>query len=445
MPEKQPNLLNRGGKMGRMIREKDWSATSLGPMAHWPDTLVSTVNLIIEIDFPIAICWGKDLITIYNDAYRPLLGNKPEALGRPFREVWSEAIDVTGPQISRALNGQPGFFKNAEFTLARYGEPEQAWFDYSFSPIRDADGKIKGMINMVVEVTGKIQARKELEKMNETLEKRVEKRTKTLEDYKNQLRILTYQLNKAKEQERHRIARLLHDHVGQMLDLSVIKLDQLNKEVSKDKISDEIEELKEIILVANKYTREFVNELKPPPIFEKENIVELLRWVARRMKKYGLEITLEDDGKPKPLSEEVHKILYQSIRELFFNVIKHAEVNEATLTLRRQTNKIQITVEDTGVGFGINGEKPSPTKEGGFGLFNVQERIDLLGGSLEIESQPGEGTKAILYAPLKGSSKSILSTDEESLQKGSTPWAIDYEQPNIYDPNQLTLPLDLDL
>jgi len=437
--------------MEKLIFEMDWSETSLGPMDDWPGILTSTVNLILEINFPIMTCWGKELITIYNDAYRSLLGNKSETLGRPFLEVWSEATDIIEPQINRALNGQPGYYENAEFSLARYDQPEKAWFDYTFSPIRDADGEIKGIINLAAEVTEKIQAQKKLKKMNETLEQRVKQRTVKLEDYKNQLRILTYQLNRAEEQERHRLARVLHDHLGQLLDLSVIKLDQMKKEKSLDNLPKRIGKLKEIILMANQYTRELVNELKPPPLYEKEDIVGLLHWLAQRMKKYGLEIRLEDDGKPKSLSEEEHKILYQSVRELFFNIVKHADVNEAKLTLRKQNNQIQIIVDDDGKGFDLKGEKLSPTDKGGFGLFNINERIDMLGGRLVIDSEPGKGTQAILNLPLKNDNKTALSASDKKLRnrirliskREDIPWIIDYEKPNIYDPNQLSLPLDV--
>ncbi|WP_185958450.1 PAS domain-containing sensor histidine kinase [Fodinibius sediminis] len=427
--------------MRRLIRQKDWSETSLGSKNHWPATLSSTVDLITENSFPIAICWGPELTTIYNDAYRPLLGNKTEALGQPFLEIWSEAQNIISPQINQALKGQSSYFKDAEFTLIRYGKPEKAWFDYTYSPLRDARGKIRGVINMVIEVTDKIRAQQKLQEMNETLENRIEQRTAVLEDYKNELRILSYQLNQTKEQERHHLAILLHNHVGQLLDLGLIQLDQLKKEVSQVDIPEKIANLKEIILTANKYTREFVNELKPPPIFEKENIGELLLWLARRMEKYGLKITLEDDGKPKPLTEEVHKILYHSTRELFFNVIKHAEVSEARLTLRRQDSQIQLIVEDMGKGFSMKGKKPT-THNGGFGLFNMQERLDLLGGRLEIKSELGTGTKAVLSAPLKNSTKTTPSIMPEILQQKTASPPRNYDQSTINDPSQLSLPLN---
>ncbi|WP_157470888.1 PAS domain-containing sensor histidine kinase [Gracilimonas tropica] len=386
--------------MGRLISEKDWSKTSLSPIEHWPSLLLNTVNVMLEVNFPIAVCWGKELITIYNDAYRPLLGDKPEALGRPFLEVWQEAKDIIEPQLHLALEGQPIFFKNMEFNLLRKSKLQPAWFDYTFSPIRYSNGEISGVINIAVEVTERVQALDGLKELNEYLEQKVKERTATLEEYKDQLQNLTYQLNFAKERERHALAGHLHDHVGQLLDLSVIKIDQLKRSVQDEKVLEKMKKLREVIMLANNNTRDFVHELKPPPIFEKENMEELLWWLAQRMKKYDLQIHIKDDGKPKPISAEVHKVLYESVRELCFNIIKHANINEASIELSEKNSEILIIINDRGRGFNINEKKSGMTGKGGFGLFNIQERLQMLGGSLMIESQAGKGTKVTLSAPL---------------------------------------------
>ncbi|MCW9708142.1 sensor histidine kinase [Fodinibius salsisoli] len=407
MPSKQPGLPKKKGEIRRLIHEKDWSQNPLGPIKDWPSTLSDIVNIILEIDFPIVIGWGKNLISIYNNAYRPLLGKKPESLGRPFLDIWSEARDTIEPQINRALNGKSDFYGSAEFILLRNENPEKAWFDYTFSPIRDSEGNVRGIINIAIEVTSRVQTQKKLKKMNKILDRKVKERTSKLEEYKDQLQALTYQLNSTKEKERNDIARFLHDHVGQLLDLSIIKLDQLKNSAHKDDVLGKISDIKEVLLMANKNTRNFVNELKPPPLYINENIADLLKWLAQKMEKYELEITVEDDSQQKPVSEETHKVLYESVRELCFNIIKHTDVVEASIKLKRADNHILIIVRDTGKGFNYKREKNTLIKKGGFGLFNIRERMKMLGGNLEIISQPGKGTKALLTAPLKYSSKSI--------------------------------------
>src|SRR5690348_12862207 len=101
--------------MARCIRAHDWTSSPLGPFEQWPGSLRTLVSMMLESELPIALGWGPELTCLYNDAYRPLLGSRPEALGRPFREVWPEAPDITEPVIKRALEGSPSCFRDARF------------------------------------------------------------------------------------------------------------------------------------------------------------------------------------------------------------------------------------------------------------------------------------------------------------------------------------------
>jgi hypothetical protein len=150
--------------MGKKIAQKDWSATPLGPLEQWAQPLRTAVTLALENLFPTVIYWGPDLPVIYNDAYRPLLGDKPEALGRPLREVWSEAWEILQPTVEKTFAGKASYFENAPFTLLRHGYPEQTWFDYCFSPLRDDSGSVVGILNTAVERTSKKKIEQELER-----------------------------------------------------------------------------------------------------------------------------------------------------------------------------------------------------------------------------------------------------------------------------------------
>jgi len=153
-----PDWLQHAGEMPARIRAHDWSATPLGPLGQWPLALRSAVTGVLDNPFPMVMGWGPDLITIYNDAYRPLLGRKPEALGRPFLDLWSEARDAIAPLVARAVAGESMRYEAAKFSLLRRGEPEEAWFDYSFSPLRDESGKPAGILNTAIEVTERLKA-----------------------------------------------------------------------------------------------------------------------------------------------------------------------------------------------------------------------------------------------------------------------------------------------
>lgn len=271
---------------------------------------------------------------------------------------------------------------------------------------------VKAVTQDCWEAVERARLTRKLQRMNKTLEERVEKRTKALKVYQNQLRSLASELNKAEERERQRLASELHNNLGQMLAIGKMRLDTLSTIHLPEETIDEITGLTELLNDALNYTRELMSDLKPPPALDKENFNEVLIWVANKMEKHGLEVNLEIGDDPRPLSEEVRTTLRRCVRELFFNVIKHAGVNEARVITSYHEKEIQVTVEDEGRGFRMEEENPTPTEEGGFGLFNIRERMNWLGGRLKIISTPGEGTTATLYAPLKEEFKFAATGDK---------------------------------
>jgi PAS domain S-box-containing protein len=144
--------------MAGQLRAFDWTGTPLGPLDDWPGSLRTLVAMMLESELPIALGWGPELTCLYNDAYRPLLGSRPEALGRPFREVWPEARKLTEPVIQQALLGKPSCFRDARFMLERHGYPERAYFDYWIGPVRDESGEVAGLINQAIETTQRVLA-----------------------------------------------------------------------------------------------------------------------------------------------------------------------------------------------------------------------------------------------------------------------------------------------
>ncbi len=144
--------------MSALIRAHDWSATPLGPVQTWPQSLKSTVDSLLANRFAIALAWGPELTCIYNDTYRPLLGTKPEALGRPFLEVWAEVRDSVAPMIQRALAGEASYFENRPFSLMRHDEPEEAYFTFCISPVRDDTSAAAGVLITCAETTKQVAA-----------------------------------------------------------------------------------------------------------------------------------------------------------------------------------------------------------------------------------------------------------------------------------------------
>jgi len=147
------------GEVRRLLRERDWSDSPLGPPDTWPPELATAVSMAVSSAFPMFVAWGADLCLLYNDAYIPILGDKhPRAFGQPFRAVWHEVWHELVPILDRALSNKPVYFENLALTLERHGYPEQTWFTFSYAPLYDGQGRVAGMYCTCSETTGRVQA-----------------------------------------------------------------------------------------------------------------------------------------------------------------------------------------------------------------------------------------------------------------------------------------------
>ncbi|MGH8502520.1 MAG: sensor histidine kinase [Gammaproteobacteria bacterium] len=146
-----------GGEMGKLIRSMDWSKTPLGPIESWPQSLRTTVSLCLASNFPISLAWGPRHVQIYNDGYWPICGGKhPGSMGQAFSECWASPHSVIGDAFERALAGETAYVENQRMFLDRNGYPEETFFTFSFSPIRDETGGVGGLFHPVTETTGRM-------------------------------------------------------------------------------------------------------------------------------------------------------------------------------------------------------------------------------------------------------------------------------------------------
>ncbi|HEX6217196.1 MAG TPA: PAS domain-containing protein, partial [Vicinamibacterales bacterium] len=156
-------FLQGGGEMGALIRSKDWSATPLGPSETWPQSLKTTLGIILNSRYPMFVFWGPQLIKIYNDGYKPILGGKhPWALGQPAREVWPEIWPAIEPLVDRALSGDPTWSDDLLLFMERNGFPEEVYFTFSYSPVPDESGGIGGMFCACTETTNEVLGERRL-------------------------------------------------------------------------------------------------------------------------------------------------------------------------------------------------------------------------------------------------------------------------------------------
>jgi PAS domain-containing protein len=154
-----PHLPLAAAKMGALLREHDWSKTPLGPLETWPQSLRTTVGLVLHSVVPIVLLWGQDGTMIYNDAYSIFAGGRHPALfGSKVREGWPEVANFNDNVMKVGLAGGTLAYTDQELTLYRRGTPEQVWMNLDYSPAPDERGIPAGVIAIVVETSARVLA-----------------------------------------------------------------------------------------------------------------------------------------------------------------------------------------------------------------------------------------------------------------------------------------------
>src|ERR1700678_4104499 len=159
-----------GDENGALIRALDWSSTSLGPISEWPESLKTTVGMLLRSPVPIVLLWGQDGIMIYNDAYSIFAGGRhPLLFGSKVREGWPEVADFNDNVMKVGLSGGTLSYRDQELTLHRKGFPEQVWMNLDYSPVLNEHGRPAGVLAVVVETTQRILTERALTKTEERL------------------------------------------------------------------------------------------------------------------------------------------------------------------------------------------------------------------------------------------------------------------------------------
>ncbi|HEY6123462.1 MAG TPA: MASE1 domain-containing protein [Steroidobacteraceae bacterium] len=222
-----------------------------------------------------------------------------------------------------------------------------------------------------------------------------------LAQHDSQLRALATEITLAEERARRKLASELHDGPAQNLMGLGMQLAEMKRGLNDRAQLQRIDEAEQVLADATLQTRTLMLELAPPGLHE-SGLLEALRWLADRVsKQQRLMVTVEDDGNPKPLEDQVTVLLFQTVRELLQNVVKHARSKRATVRCSVNDDSLALDVIDPGVGFEVHSINRLPTRQGGFGLFNIRERLKLMGGSIDIHSIVGEGTTVRIRVPLK--------------------------------------------
>nr|WP_319775881.1 PAS domain S-box protein [uncultured Sphaerochaeta sp.] len=232
---------------------------------------------------------------------------------------------------------------------------------------------------------------------NETERKQGEEKLKS---YQLRLRRMASELLLTEARERRRIAMDLHDDIGQSLAISKLKLKALQHSQSMVNFRSSLTEICDMVEQMIRAIRSLTTQLSPPILYEL-GLGPAVGWLAEQIQeKHGIHIEFIDTGGVEIRDEDIRIVLFRAVRELLMNIVKHAKARKARLILSTDKGGARIEILDDGVGFSPASDATGSWEDRGFGIFSIRERLEPLGGRLDIASSPGNGTRAILYAPL---------------------------------------------
>jgi PAS domain S-box-containing protein len=295
-------------------------------------------------------------------------------------------------EIRRVLGGEVEEYHSEKRYCRKDGELR--WVRVSARLIHDAEARPLRSIAVIEDITDRKGAEAALLRLAKDLERGVADRTKELTESHERLRALTSQLNLTEQRERRRLAADLHDYLAQLLVVAKMKLGHALSTMKASAVREPLQEAEGILDQALTYTRSLVAQLVPP-VLEQFGLSASLLWLGEQMRRHGLIVHVEVPSDPPPLTVDQAALLYQSVRELLMNVVKHANTSEATVVLTYEEGRMTVVVHDEGTGFVDTGDMGDK-----FGLFSIRERMHALGGGFVIESTPEHGTTGTLLLAL---------------------------------------------
>jgi PAS domain S-box-containing protein len=318
----------------------------------------------------------------FNDSYQVLGYTREERLGQPTKAIFSDPDDY--PKFGALMNAA---IKSGQPILAYEVKLRRGNGDIIPAEIRTTfyreHGKVVSATSVVRDITDRYEAEKE--RIN----------------YQRRLKHLSTELESTQHRERRKLATELHDHVGQSLAVMRIQLAVAIKEANGRKLESVLHEVSNSLRQAVEDTRNIITEISSPVLNELGLSAAIADFMNDKIsKKYGLQVQFNEDSALPQLNDEIKTILYRNVRELLMNVVKHANASAVSVSIHCKQNRLQIIVQDDGVGL-VNGTIPNQKiNDSGLGLFSIKENMADIGGNLSVEQHAGNGIRAILNTPL---------------------------------------------
>ena len=336
-------------------------------------------------------------IVAMNPAAERILGkSQEEFLGSSSEQEEHHTIRENGESF-------PGR-EHPSMVALRFGHPVRGVIMGVFNPHLDAYRWIsvdavpvfRRNRNQPTEVYSVFEDVTEKKQTEETLRRTLDE----LLDQQERLRELALELALAEDRERDRIATELHDEVTQRLILAKMKADQLSYMLATTALGAPAEVISTLLDQSIQDTRLVTSQIRPP-FLASSGLEATIQWLGEELHEhYGLRLDLICDREPQQLEYGIRAAVFQAVRELLQNVVKHAGTDLVRVRLAREGAWRVISVEDDGSGFDAATIPVRKARSGGFGLLNIRQKIEYLGGSFRLDSQPGTGTRATIRMPL---------------------------------------------
>jgi PAS domain S-box-containing protein len=346
-----------------------------------------------------------------NTMYERIWGEpRPEARGVDDYDKYKAWWIDSGRQVQPDEWASARAVKKGEAVTGQMMQIERfdgtsAYVMNSAVPIRNVDGEISGSAVAILDITERIMAEEALRQAKEELEDKVRERTtelmlllEDLEKSRDDLRKLASELVMAEERERKKISVALHDEVAQTLAAARMRIDLLRSKPGDDDSRRALDEAQQLLVQAIRETRALMTDISNPVLYDMGLQVAVQSLTEEVKARNGISFSSSFSGSLRKLDQDMEVMIFQVVKELVQNIVKHSGARKASIHIVEERNDIHVVVADDGLGFDA-GNVGAVGVDGGFGLFSIRERVKSYNGKIKIESEPGKGSEVTIMLP----------------------------------------------